>query len=96
MMKRSIRLAVLGLAGVATLALASLAVAAYTSPKLQVTYAGATTVITASAAVGDDATAVATIYIPTGTTLTTNSGGGPSIRSRMNGFCRDSCRKLSR
>jgi len=78
-MRRSIRIAVLGLAGIGTLALASLAVAAYTSPKLQVTYAGATTVITASAAVADDATAVATIYIPAGTTLTTNQAPGTQI-----------------
>lgn len=80
-MKRSIRLTVLGLAGVAVLALASLAAAAYTSPKLQVTYAGATTVITASAAQGDDATAVANIYVATGTTLTTTQAPGTAIGS---------------
>jgi len=78
-MKRSIRIAVLGLAGVAVLVLASLAIAAYTSPKLQVSYAGSTTVITASAAPGDDATAVASIYVPTGTTLTTSQAPGSNI-----------------
>lgn len=78
-MKRSIRIAVLGLAGVAVLALTSLAVAAYTSPKLQVSYAGSTTVITASAAPGDDATAVSSIYVPTGTTLTTTQAPGTNI-----------------
>jgi hypothetical protein len=43
---------------------------AYTSPKLQVRYAGEATVITASAAAADDATARAAIYIPEGTPAT--------------------------
>jgi hypothetical protein len=80
-MKRSIRIAVLGLAGVGVLVLASLAIAAYTSPKLQVSYAGSTTIITASAAQGDDATAVSSIYVPTGTTLTTTQAPGTNIGS---------------
>jgi len=86
-MKRSIRLAVLGLAGAGVLALASLAIAAYTSPKLQVTYAGTTSVITASAAPGDDATAVASIYVPSGTTMTTSQAPGTpvgSVRAQVN------------
>jgi hypothetical protein len=80
-MKRSIRLAVLGLAGIGVLALASLAIAAYTTPTLKVSYAGSTTVITASAAQGDDATAVASIYVPTGTTLTIDQAPGTQIGS---------------
>jgi hypothetical protein len=80
-MKRSIRLAVLGLAGIGVLALASLAIAAYTTPTLKVSYAGSTTVITAAAAPGDDATAVATIYVPTGTTVTSNQAPGTTIGS---------------
>jgi hypothetical protein len=78
-MKRSIRIAVLGLAGVGVLVLASLAIAAYTSPKLQVSYAGSTTIITASAATGDDATARSSIFVPTGTTLTTTQAPGTNI-----------------
>jgi hypothetical protein len=80
-MTRSIRLAVLGLAGIGVLALASLATAAYTTPTLKVSYAGSTTVITASAAQGDDATAVATIYVPPGTTITANQAAGTPIGS---------------
>jgi hypothetical protein len=80
-MKRSIRLAVLGLAGLGVLALASLAIAAYVTPTLKVSYAGSTTLITASAALGDDATAVSSIYVPTGTTLTTNQAPGTQIGS---------------
>jgi hypothetical protein len=52
---------------------------AYTSPTLRVSYAGSTTVITASAAPADDATAVANIYIPTGTTITSNQAPGSQI-----------------
>jgi len=80
-MKRSIRLAVLGLAGIGVLALASLAIAAYTTPTLKVSYASSTTVITASAAPGDDATAVSTIYVPAGTTVTANQAPGTPIGS---------------
>jgi hypothetical protein len=78
-MKRRNRLAVLAVAGAGLLALAGIAAAAYTSPKLQVSYAGTTTVITASAAQADDATARAAIYVPTGTTLTTNQSAGTTI-----------------
>src|SRR5207249_2690550 len=62
-------------------ALVLAATTAYTSPTLKVSYAGSTTVITASAAPADDATAVATIYVPTGTTLTTNQTPGTPIGS---------------
>jgi hypothetical protein len=78
-MKRSIRIAVLGLAGVAVLGLASLALAAYTSPTLKVSYADSTTVVTAAAAQTDDATAVSSIYVPTGTTVTTTQAPGTNI-----------------
>ncbi len=78
-MKRSIRLAVLGLAGVGLLAVVGVAIAAYTSPTLKVSYSGSSTVITASAANGDDATAVATIYVPAGTSVTTGQSPGTQI-----------------
>jgi hypothetical protein len=78
-MKRSSRLAVLGLACVGVLALAGVAIAAYTSPTLKISYAGTSTVISATAANGDDATARAAIYVPTGTTLTTGQTPGTPI-----------------
>ena len=52
---------------------------AYTSPTLNVSYAGSTTVITASTSDSDDATAVATIYVPTGTTITSTQAPGTQI-----------------
>jgi hypothetical protein len=78
-MKRSIRLAVLGLASAGLLALVGVATAAYASPTLKVSYSGASTVITAAAANSDDATAVASIYAPTGTTVTTSQAPGTRI-----------------
>ena len=78
-MKRSIRLAVLALGATAALVVAAVAFAAYTSPTLRVSYAGTTTNITASASQNDDATAVATIYIPSGTTITTSQAPGTQI-----------------
>jgi len=78
-MKRSIRVAVLALGAVAALVVVAVAFAAYTSPTLRVSYAGTTTNITASASQNDDATAVATIYIPTGTTITTSQAPGTQI-----------------
>jgi hypothetical protein len=78
-MKRSIRLAVLGLGAVAALIAAAVAFAAYTSPTLRVSYAGTTTNITASASQNDDATAAVTIYVPTGTTVTATQAPGTQI-----------------
>jgi hypothetical protein len=67
-------------AALATLALAAVATAAYTSPKLSVTYApGNVTRIVASASVDNDATARAAIVIPTGTALTTTAGPGTKV-----------------
>jgi hypothetical protein len=78
-MKRSIRIAVLALGAAAALVVAAVAFAAYTSPTLRVSYAGTTTNITASASQNDDATAVATIYIPAGTTINTSAAPGAQI-----------------
>jgi hypothetical protein len=78
-MKRSIRLAVLALGGIAALVAVAVAFAAYSSPKLQVSYAGTTTNITASASPSDDATAIASIYVPNGTTITANQAPGTQI-----------------
>ena len=57
-----------------------MATAAYTSPKLSVSYAaGNVTRIVASASVDNDATARAAIVIPTGTTLTTTAAPGTKV-----------------
>lgn len=80
-MKRRNRAGVVALAAIAMLALGGLASAAYTTPKLTVSYAGATTRIVASSAVGDDATAQAAIYVPTGTTVTTTAAPGTKVGS---------------
>ncbi len=74
------RTAVVALAALAALALAAVASAAYTSPKLTVTYAANNvTRIVASAAVADDATARAAIVIPTGTTITATAAPGTKV-----------------
>ena len=73
-------MAIAALAALTTLALAAAATAAYTSPKLSVSYApGNVTRIVASASVDNDATARAAIVIPTGTTLTTTAGPGTKV-----------------
>ena len=78
-MKKGLRLGA-GIAAIAAmLVVVAVANAAYTSPKLQVTQAGATTVITASAAQTDDSTARVAIYLPTGATVTTGQAPGSKI-----------------
>ncbi len=69
------------LAAAAVPALVAAKTAAYTAPTLKVSYAGSSTSITASASPSEDATAVATIFVPTGTTLTTNQAPGTQIGS---------------
>ena len=79
-MTRATRTAVLALAALAALALAAAATAAYTSPKLQVTYApNNVTRIVASSSVNDDSTARAAIVIPTGTTVTATAAPGTKV-----------------
>jgi len=74
------RSAVVALATLVALALAAVANAAYTSPKLQVSYAaGNVTRIVASAAVTDDSTARAAIVIPTGTTIAATPAPGTKV-----------------
>jgi hypothetical protein len=75
-MRKRTRTIVLALAALAALALAAAATAAYTTPKLTVSYAaGNVTRIVASASNSDDATARAAIVIPNGSTLTTAAPG---------------------
>ncbi|HEX3291544.1 MAG TPA: hypothetical protein VHR46_09140 [Gaiella sp.] len=79
-MRTRTRMGLAAVAALATLALAAVATAAYTSPKLSVTYApGNVTRIVASASVDNDATARAAIVIPTGTALTTTAGPGTKV-----------------
>lgn len=67
-------------AALGALALAAVATAAYTKPTLKVAYgAGQVTRITATADIDEDSTARAAIYLPAGTTLTTNQPAGTAI-----------------
>jgi hypothetical protein len=79
-MRTRTRTAIVALAALTALVLAAVATAAYTSPKLSVSYAaGNVTRIVASASVDNDATARAAIVIPTGTTLTTTAAPGTKV-----------------
>jgi len=77
-MKRAL-LAATTCAALIALAVASAAYAAYTTPKLSVSYAAGATRIVASAAAADDATARAAIILPTGTTVTTTAAPGSKV-----------------
>ena len=79
-MRNRTRTAIVAVAALAALALAAVATAAYTSPKLSVSYAaGNVTRIVASASVDNDATARAAIVIPTGTALNTTAAPGTKV-----------------
>jgi hypothetical protein len=79
-MRNRTRTAVFAVAAICALALAAVATAAYTTPKLSVSYApNSVTHIVASAEVSDDATARAAIVIPNGTTITTNAAPGTQV-----------------
>ena len=79
-MRKLTRTAAVAVAALTALALAAAATAAYTTPKLSVSYAtGNVTRVVASAAVTDDATARAAIVIPNGTTIT---AAGPRLDGR--------------
>ncbi len=74
------RTAVVAVAALVALALAAVATAAYTSPKLSVSYApGNITNIVASASVNDDSTARAAIVIPNGSAITTTAAPGTKV-----------------
>lgn len=79
-MRRRTRSAATALAALTALALPATAAAAYTSPKLSVSYAaGNVTRIVASASVDDDSTARAAIVIPNGTTISLTSAPGTKV-----------------
>jgi len=69
-MRNHIRLAVLGLAAATAVVVAGSALAAYTSPTLAVSQAGAVTTISFTTSASDDATARAVIYAPVGLAVT--------------------------
>ena len=78
-MKKQIWTVVVGVAAIAALIAVPAAMAAYTSPKLEVTQAGAVTTVTivkASLSPDDDPTARVAIAAPAGTQLTTNQAPG--------------------
>jgi hypothetical protein len=75
-MKRRIWTALVGLAAIAALVAVPSALAAYTSPTLQVSQAGSAITIKAALSPDDDPTASVQIYAPTGTQLTTNQAPG--------------------
>ncbi len=78
-MKKGTRLVTVGLAALIALAVAATATAAYNTAKLSVTYTGTVTRVVVSSAVGDDATARASIVIPTGTTITAPATPGAKV-----------------
>lgn len=75
-MKGRIWLCLAGIAALAAIIAVPSALAAYTSPKLQVQQAGDTVTIKASQATDDDPTAVVLIGAPSGTQLTTTQAPG--------------------
>jgi hypothetical protein len=68
-----------GLAALAALIAVPAAVAAYSSPKLEVTQTSTATTIKASLSPTDDPTASVRIFAPTGTQVTTNQAPGSSL-----------------
>jgi len=75
-MKGRIWTGAVGIASVAALIAVPAALAAYTSPKLQITQAGTISTIKASLSPDDDPTASVRIYAPSGTQLTTSQAPG--------------------
>jgi hypothetical protein len=78
-MKKGTRLVMVGLAALLALAVVATATAAYNTAKLSVTYTGTDTRVVVSSAVGDDATARASIVIPAGTTITAPATPGAKV-----------------
>jgi hypothetical protein len=90
-MKGRIWTVAVGLAAVAALIAVPAAMAAYTSPKLEVQQTGTTTTFRLTQSFDEDPTAVASIFVPPGTTLTTSQAPGTvlgkaSARLRLRGL----------
>lgn len=82
-MRRRIWTVVAGFVSVAALIAAPSALAAYTTPKLEVRQVGAMTTFRLTQSSSEDPTAVVSILIPTGTTLTTTQAPG-TVLGRAN------------
>ena len=78
-MKRKVSTALLALASIALIVAVPSALAAYTSPKLEVAQVGSVSTVKASLDPNDDPTASVRIFAPTGTQLTTNQAPGATI-----------------
>ena len=90
-MKGRIWTVAVGLAALAALIAVPAAMAAYTSPKLEVQQTGTTTTFRLTQSFDEDPTAVASIFVPPGTTLTTSQAPGTvlgkaSARLRLRGL----------
>src|SRR5262249_23752709 len=75
-MKTRIWTILVGLAALAALVAVPAAMATYTTPKLVVQQAGTTTAFALTQNSSEDPTAVVSIFVPTGTTLTTTQAPG--------------------
>jgi hypothetical protein len=75
-MRRRLWTLVPALAALAAIVAVPSALAAYTSPKLEITQSGTATTVKASLSANDDPTASVRIFAPTGTALTTNQAPG--------------------
>lgn len=78
-MKKRLTGVALAVAALGALVFAVAAYAAYTTPKLSVTYPAGATRILASANVNDDATARVAIIIPNGTSINTSAAPGTKV-----------------
>jgi hypothetical protein len=78
-MRRRISTIAAGLASLAAVVAVPSALAAYTSPKLEVTQTATATTIKASQSPSDDPTASVRIFVPTGTQLTTSQAPGTAL-----------------
>jgi hypothetical protein len=75
-MKGRIWTVVVGVAALSALVVVPAAMAAYTTPKLEVRQQGNSTIFKITQSSSEDATAVVRIFVPTGTTLTTSQAPG--------------------
>lgn len=80
-MKRRIWTTAAALTSVAVLIAVPSAFAAYTTPKIEVRQAGATTTFKTTQTSSEDATAVVRIFVPTGTSITATQAPGTNLGS---------------
>jgi hypothetical protein len=78
-MKRRISTVAAGLAGLVAVIAVPSALAAYTTPKLEVRQTGTTTVFRLTQSASDDPTALVRVFLPTGTAVTTSQAAGTRL-----------------